>query len=171
MFSRNWEKERKLLEGRIHRWLKNSSRTSLVVQWLRICLQKQGSQIWSLVWEDPTRHGTAKPASLNPWDHLLQLLKPKCPRAGTVQERPLQWEAWAQQWRPRQPKRAESLKKKNLLQLCLFIAKKYMMELTEVWDRTGQKWSVEVPERREELSMLDTVRETLALFEDDFSYR
>ena len=28
-----------------------------------------------------------------------------------------------------------------------------------------------VPERRKELSMLDTGREILALFEDDFSYR
>ena len=27
---------------------------SLVAQWLRICLQVQGTQVWALVWEDPT---------------------------------------------------------------------------------------------------------------------
>ena len=35
-------------------------RTSLVVQWLRIHLPVQGTQIRYLVWEDPTC-GTAKP--------------------------------------------------------------------------------------------------------------
>ena len=34
---------------------------SLVVQWLRICLQMQGTQVPPLVREDPTCHGATKP--------------------------------------------------------------------------------------------------------------
>jgi len=34
---------------------------SLVVQWLRICLAMQGTGVQSLVREDPTCLGTAKP--------------------------------------------------------------------------------------------------------------
>ena len=34
--------------------------TSLVAQWLRICLPMQGTQVRSLVQEDPTGHGAAK---------------------------------------------------------------------------------------------------------------
>ena len=37
--------------------------TSLVAQWLRICLPMQGTQVRSLVQEDPTCHGATKPAS------------------------------------------------------------------------------------------------------------
>ena len=42
---------------------KNTSSTSLVVQWLRIHLPMQGTQIWSLVEEDSICHGAAKPAA------------------------------------------------------------------------------------------------------------
>ena len=35
--------------------------TSLVAQWLRICLPVQGTRVRSLVWEDPTCHGATKP--------------------------------------------------------------------------------------------------------------
>ena len=35
-------------------------RTSLVVQWLRIHLLMQGTQVRSLVQEDPTCHGATK---------------------------------------------------------------------------------------------------------------
>ena len=35
--------------------------TSLVVQWLRIYLPMQGTQVQSLVREDPPRHRTTKP--------------------------------------------------------------------------------------------------------------
>ena len=31
-----------------------------VVQWIRICLPTQGTQVQSLVWEDPTCHGATK---------------------------------------------------------------------------------------------------------------
>ena len=78
--------------------------TSLVVQWLRICLPMQGPQVWSLVWEDPTCCGATKPVCL-------------CPTACAPQEKPAQWEdcalqaessppcslqvekAWVEQWR------------------------------------------------------------------------
>ena len=36
-------------------------RTSLVVQWIRICLPMQGTPGQSLVWEDSTRCGATKP--------------------------------------------------------------------------------------------------------------
>ena len=39
--------------------------TSLVVQWLRICLPMQGTQVQLLVWEDPTRRGATKPVRDN----------------------------------------------------------------------------------------------------------
>ena len=42
---------------------KAKNRTSLVVQWLRICLPMQGTKVQSLVWEDPTCPGTTKPVS------------------------------------------------------------------------------------------------------------
>ena len=44
---------------------KKMSGTSLVVQWLRICLPMQGTQVRSLVREDPTCHGAAKPVRHN----------------------------------------------------------------------------------------------------------
>ena len=62
--------------------------TSLVVQWLRIHLPVQGTQIRSLVQEDPTCRGATKPvrhnywacalepASHNYWAHVPQLLSP-----------------------------------------------------------------------------------------------
>ena len=38
---------------------------SLVAQWLRIRLSMQGTQVRSLVWEDPTCRGATKPVHLN----------------------------------------------------------------------------------------------------------
>ena len=37
------------------------SQTSLLVQWLRVCLLKQGTWVWSLVQEDCTSRGATKP--------------------------------------------------------------------------------------------------------------
>ena len=54
--------------------------TSLVVQWIRIRLPKQGSRLLSLVREDPTYHGATGAVSHNYWVHALQ------------QEKPPQWE-------------------------------------------------------------------------------
>ena len=40
-------------------------RASLVAQWLRICLLRQGTRVRALVWEDPTCRGATKPVSHN----------------------------------------------------------------------------------------------------------
>ena len=84
--------------------------TSLVAQWLRICLSMQGTWVQSLVWEDPTcrratkpkRHNywasALEPASHNYWAHVPQLLKP-ARLEHLQQEKPLQWEACALQRR------------------------------------------------------------------------
>ena len=56
----------------------NHIRTSLVAQWLRICLPMQGTQVWSLVLEDPTCRGATKPVCHNYWACMPQLLKPMC---------------------------------------------------------------------------------------------
>ena len=45
--------------------LKETKGTSLVVQWLRICLPMQGTQVRALVREDPTCHGATKPMRHN----------------------------------------------------------------------------------------------------------
>ena len=64
-----------------------------MVQWKRICLLMQETWVQSLIREDPTCCGATKlichnywacalePASHNYWAHVLQLLKPKSPRA------------------------------------------------------------------------------------------
>ena len=84
-------------------------RTSLVVQWLRIHLPVQGTWVWSLIREDPTCRGAAKPERHNYWAcalepashnygaHVPQLLKPAgssarvpqllSPRAATTEAR------------------------------------------------------------------------------------
>ena len=63
------------------------TRASLVAQWWRLCLPMQETQVWSLIWEDPTCHGASKamhhnylpcalqPGSHNYWAHTRQLLK------------------------------------------------------------------------------------------------
>ena len=64
--------------------LRSAGRISLLVQWLRICLSMQGTQVQSLVHEDSTCRGASKPQE-------LQLLKPALPRACASQlEKPLQ---------------------------------------------------------------------------------
>ena len=115
---------------------------SLMVQRMRIHLPMPGTQVWSLVWEDPTGHGatvlmrhnswslcTLKSTRHNYWVHVLQLLKPVCLEPVlSKQEKPPQ-EAWAlqgrvvprslqlekaqvQQWRP---SAAKNKQKKSLL--------------------------------------------------------
>ena len=44
---------------------KKNSWTSLVAQWIRICLLMQGRWVWSLVWEDSTYGGESKPVCHN----------------------------------------------------------------------------------------------------------
>ena len=69
---------------------RNLTGTSLVAQWLRIHLPRQGTRVRALVREDPTCRGATKltchnywacalePASHNHWAHTPQLLKPAC---------------------------------------------------------------------------------------------
>ena len=49
---------------------------SLVVQWLRICLAMQGTQVLSLVLEDLTCLGATKPVHHNYGAYMPQLLRP-----------------------------------------------------------------------------------------------
>ena len=52
------------------------------------------TQVKSLIQEDSTRHRTTKPVCHKYWAHVLQLLKPMCPRAcAPQQEKPPKWEA------------------------------------------------------------------------------
>ena len=46
--------------------------TSLVAQWIRICLPMQGTQVQSLAWEDFTCHGETEPVCRNYWAHALE---------------------------------------------------------------------------------------------------
>ena len=56
----------------------NNDCTSLVAQWLRICLPMQGTRVRSLVWEDPTCCRATKPVRHNYWACVPKLLKPMC---------------------------------------------------------------------------------------------
>ena len=83
--------------------------TSLVAQWWRICLPIQGSQVQSLIQEDPTWQGATgpmqpnywacapEPGSHHYWAHVPKPLKAMRPRAHAPQVKPLQWAAWAPQ--------------------------------------------------------------------------
>ena len=46
---------------------KGNRRTSLLAQWLRICLPMQGIWVLSLVWQNPTCQGATKPVHHNFW--------------------------------------------------------------------------------------------------------
>ena len=58
-------------QTRLSDWTTNVKKamllTSLVVQWLRVCLPVQGTWIQSLVQEDPTHHRATKPMRHNYW--------------------------------------------------------------------------------------------------------
>ena len=68
--------------------------TSLVAQWLRICLPVQGTQVRALVQEDPACRGATKLVCHNYWAHVPQLLKPMhlepmlCNREATAMRSP-----------------------------------------------------------------------------------
>ena len=49
--------------------------TSLVAQWLRICLPMQGTWVRALVREDPTWRGTTKPVHHNYWACALESMR------------------------------------------------------------------------------------------------
>ena len=50
---------------KIKRKIKTHRGTSLVVQWLRVCLPMQGTRVRALVWEDPTCREVTKPVRHN----------------------------------------------------------------------------------------------------------
>ena len=56
----------------------NRTGTSLVAQWLRICLPMQGTRVQALVQEDPTCRRATKPVSHSYWACVPQLLKLVC---------------------------------------------------------------------------------------------
>ena len=91
--------------GIIWRGLENTEAwASLVAQWLRIRLPMQGTQVWSLAREDPTCLRATKPMRHNYWACALEPVShsywARVPRArAPQQEKPLQWEARAPQWR------------------------------------------------------------------------
>ena len=109
--------------------------TSLVAQWLRICLPVQGTRVQALVQEDPTCCGATKPvrhnywayalepASHNSWAHMLQLLQPThlgsvlcnkrshCPATKSSPRSPQLEKARMQQRRPNAAKKKKNNKK------------------------------------------------------------
>ena len=113
-----------------------------MAQWLRICLPIQGTQVWDLVWEDPTCRGAAKPVhhnywacALEPvshsyWAHVPQLLKPA--RLEPVlhnkrnhrNEKPAhcnQRKTRMQQQRPNAAKKIKIVLSKSVINLALFL--------------------------------------------------
>ena len=91
----NWIENRKTIEQNKDISFKVSTklkafRTSLLTQWIRICLPTQGTWVRSLVWEDSTCRRATKPLCHNYWAYpleptshsywalVLQLLKPGC---------------------------------------------------------------------------------------------
>ena len=88
--------------------------TSLVVQWIKICLPTQGTQVWSLVWEDLTCRRATKPVCPNYWACMLELLKPLCLEPVLCNKKPPQWESLCPQQRPSTTKK----KNNNNLKLC-----------------------------------------------------
>ena len=116
--------------------------TSLVIQWLRICLSTQGTWVGSLVWEDTTGQWATQPMPHSCWAHGLQSLQATATEACTPGPCALQREArvprkscarslllekdWAQNQDPGQPKHKAkqkklSLKKKEFAFLMAFV--------------------------------------------------
>ena len=58
--------------------IKLTIRASLVAQWLRICLPRQGTWVQALVQEDPTHRRATKPVCLRSRACEPHLLKPAC---------------------------------------------------------------------------------------------
>ena len=78
------------IQKKQNHYLENISAASLVAQWLRIRLPRQGTRVRALIWEDPTCRGATKPmrhnywacalepTSHNYWARVPQLLKLTC---------------------------------------------------------------------------------------------
>ena len=59
----------------------------------------QGTRVQALVREDPTCRGATKPVRHNDWARAPQLLSLRSRARAPEQEKPLQWEARAPEWR------------------------------------------------------------------------
>ena len=75
-------------------------RTSLVVQWLRICLPMQGTPVQSLVQESPHNTGQLSPCAITPEACAPQQRKAPTPQPESSPRLPQPEKAWAQQQRP-----------------------------------------------------------------------
>ena len=70
-----WMKEIRYSKKLTHTWRHLMSKkgwTSMLAQWLRTRLPKQGTWVWSLVQEDPTGRGATKPVRHNYWAWALE---------------------------------------------------------------------------------------------------
>ena len=76
--SHGWQKSPIAHPKRKDNWshFKNKQRTSLVVHWWRIHPPKQGTQVPSLVQEDPMCLGATKPVCHNSWAWALETVLP-----------------------------------------------------------------------------------------------
>ena len=94
-------------------WTKNQNYgTSLVAQWLRICLPKKGTQVWALVQEDPTEQlsphaTTTDPVPLEPVLRSQRSTTVRSPRTKTKSS------PRAQQQRPNSAKKKKKKKNQN----------------------------------------------------------
>ena len=82
------QRTRKILKGKDYQEMPGAS---LVAQWLRVCLPRQGTRVRALVWEDLTCRGEAGPVSHNYWACASGACAPQ-------QERPRWWGARAPRW-------------------------------------------------------------------------
>ena len=85
------ERERQMPYDITYMWnLKYETGTFLVVQWLRIHLPMQGTQVQALVQEDPTCCGATKHVRHNYWAWALEPMSHNCwthaPRARALQQ-------------------------------------------------------------------------------------
>ena len=119
--------------------LRMNYRTSLVVLWLRIHLPMQGTQVWSLVWEDPTCLRAIKPMGHNCWAQGSQLLKPTRPRAcAPQQDVPPKWEAHVLQLEssPLWPQLEKSWEQQQRISTAKY-KKKWLNEFLKEWITVG----------------------------------
>ena len=72
---------------------RRSCRTSLGVQWIRICLPMQGTPVRSLVWENSTHHRATKPVHHNYWATQLSYTTTGSRACAPQQKKPPQREA------------------------------------------------------------------------------
>ena len=94
---------------------------SLVIQWLRIRLPMQGTRVPSLVWEDSTCRGAAKPVHHDCWAHALwslcfttcKVTAVEAPQLGRRLHLQRRERACMQQWRPGRPQMSSFKKRKE----------------------------------------------------------